>query len=175
MTAPVRKSARARLKAVHGRPGFMIRRAHQIALSVFADTLAPLEVTSTQFGVLIILGCMPGIDQITLARLLGLDRSTAAMVVDLLVNRALVARTVHGTDRRKRELLLTKAGKKVVERGEPLAKRARDVLLEPFEADERREFMRLLEKFTRHFNDRVRVRVEQPDTKARRTKKQSPP
>ena len=175
MTVPVSKSARARLKSVHGRPGFMIRRAHQIALSVFADTLAPLEVTSTQFGVLIILGCIPGIDQITLARLLGLDRSTTAMVVDLLEKRKLVARTVHGADRRKRELLLTAAGRKVVERGEPLAKRARDVLLEPFEVHERREFMRLLDKFTRHFNDRVRVRVEQPEATARRTKRPAPP
>lgn len=174
MTAPASKSARARLKSVHGRPGFMIRRAHQIALSVFADTLAPLEVTSTQFGVLIILGCMPGIDQITLARLLGLDRSTTAMVVDLLEKRKLVARTVHGEDRRKRELLLTDAGKTVVRRGEPLARRAREVLLEPFDADERREFMRLLDKFTRHFNDRVRVPVGQPDTNARRARKPAP-
>jgi hypothetical protein len=45
----------ASLRDLYRRPGFMIRRAHQIAVSVFLEETAELGVTSTQYGILHVL------------------------------------------------------------------------------------------------------------------------
>ena len=69
-------TAPERLADLYGRPGFMIRRAHQITISVFQAHAGELGLTNTQFGVLYILKRYPSIDQVTLAKLLRLDRPT---------------------------------------------------------------------------------------------------
>ena len=59
----------------------MIRRAHQIAVSLFLEETGELGITNRQYGILLVLKHQPGIDQITVAKLLGLDRSTTGMVL----------------------------------------------------------------------------------------------
>ena len=69
------------LAVLYKRPGFLLRRAHQIAVSIFLSATAAEGVTTTsQFGLMLILRARPGIDQISLAKLLGLDRSRAGWV-----------------------------------------------------------------------------------------------
>jgi MarR family transcriptional regulator, lower aerobic nicotinate degradation pathway regulator len=72
------------LDELYRRPGFMIRRAHQIAVSLFLDETGELGITNRQYGILFALKQKPGIDQISVARLLGLDRSTTGMVIKKL-------------------------------------------------------------------------------------------
>src|SRR6187402_1590553 len=103
-------TASERLADLYGRPGFMIRRAHQITISVVQAHAGELGLTNTQFGVLYILKRYPSIDQVTLAKLLRLDRSTTGTVVATLESRGLVARDVGETDRRRRVLALTAEG-----------------------------------------------------------------
>ena len=43
------------IDTLYRRPGFMIRRAHQISQSVFTEECARLDITATQFGVLSVL------------------------------------------------------------------------------------------------------------------------
>ena len=69
----------------------MIRRAHQIGVAIFLEEARESRITPTQYGVLVILGHRPGIDQNTLARLLGLDRSTTGLVVRKLAERRVLA------------------------------------------------------------------------------------
>jgi len=40
------------LDALYHRPGFMLRRAHQIAVSLFLEETGDLRITTTQFGIL---------------------------------------------------------------------------------------------------------------------------
>jgi hypothetical protein len=68
------------LDALYRRPGFMLRRAHQIAVSLFLEETGELNITTTQFGILHLLKHSPGLDQITVAKLLGLDRSTTRVI-----------------------------------------------------------------------------------------------
>ena len=98
------------LRGLEDRPGFLIRRAHQISQSLFVEECAGLNITATQFGVLWVLGQGVQFDQIGIARLLGFDRSTTAMVVKLLEDRKLVLRSPDTNDRRRYLLRLTKAG-----------------------------------------------------------------
>jgi DNA-binding MarR family transcriptional regulator len=165
------------LTQLYGRPGFMLRRAHQIAVSVFLEQTSDLRITTTQYGILFLLCHQPGIDQITVAKLLGLDRSTTAMVVKKLETDGLVGRSVGAGDRRRRALELTTAGAAMLKRLKAPASRARERLLSVLAPSERATFLRLLDKFTQAFNESARVPLlmrrpgpEQPRKPARKNK-----
>ena len=145
------------LRGLEDRPGFLIRRAHQISQSLFVEECAGLNITATQFGVLWVLGQGVQLDQIGIARLLGFDRSTTAMVVKLLQDRKLVLRSPDTNDRRRYLLRLTKAGEDLRLRAVPLVDRVRARLESAFTTVEAKTFSRLLDKFTRSHND-LRVR-----------------
>src|SRR2546423_14216810 len=98
------------LDQLYRRPGFMIRRAHQIPVSLFLEETGGLGITNRQYGIMLVLKAEPGIDQITVAKLLGLDRSSTGMVLSKLEDAGFVGRIVGAHDRRKRSLKLTPAG-----------------------------------------------------------------
>ena len=145
------------LEELYGRPGFMIRRAHQIAVSLVLEETGELRVTTTQYGILHLLRHRPDLDQISVAKLLGLDRSTTGMVLKKLEGAGLVGRTVGARDRRRRTLRLTRAGEKMLERLVEPARRVRTRQLAAFEPHERVLFLQLLDKFTRSLNQSTRV------------------
>ncbi|MGI4954961.1 MAG: MarR family winged helix-turn-helix transcriptional regulator [Janthinobacterium lividum] len=151
------------LLALYGRPGFMIRRAHQIATSLFVEAAGPLGATTTQYGVLTVLRCQPGIDQITLARRLGLDRSTAGSVLRTLEATGLVTR-VTGPDRRRRTLQLTAAGDARLAALQSAAALALERLLAPLTASEAETLRRLLDKLTGAHNSTARVPLAGPES-----------
>src|SRR5215468_11570038 len=113
------------LEQLYRRPGFMIRRVHQIAVALFIEETGKLGVTNRQYGILLVLRHRPGIDQITVANLLGLDRSTTGMVLKKLEEDGLVVRSVGVDDRRRHSLQLTKAGQALLRQLTEPAKRAR--------------------------------------------------
>ena len=80
----------------------LLRRAHQIADATFRDECAEFNLTPTQYGVLMAAASHPGLKQIEVAKLLGIDRSTTAMVVDRLVRRGFMERGIDARDRRGR-------------------------------------------------------------------------
>ena len=145
------------LDQLYRRPGFMIRRAHQISVSLFLEETGALGITNRQYGIMLVLKAEPGIDQITVAKLLGLDRSTTGMVLTKLEDAGLVGRVVGAHDRRKRSLKLTPAGERMLQRLTEPARRAQERVLSAFSPRERETFLDLLDKFARTFNDTTRV------------------
>src|SRR5271170_3933747 len=105
------KSHKDPLQELYRRPGFMIRRMHQISVSIFIEETGQLKVTNRQWGILLLLMHRPGIDQISVANLLGLDRSTTGMVLKKLEKDGLVVRSIGVRDRRRHSLQLTQSGK----------------------------------------------------------------
>src|SRR6266566_26977 len=148
------------LEELYQRPGFLIRRAQQIAVSLFLEETGELGITNTQYGILMVLKDRPGIDQISLAKLLGLDRSTTGMVLGKLEKAGLVGRCIEKHDRRRRNLALTRGGENMLERLAEPARRAQMQVLSPFTAEEQRTFLQLLEKFVGKFNGSTRVPIE---------------
>jgi DNA-binding MarR family transcriptional regulator len=136
----------SKLQDLYRRPGFMIRRCHQIAAAIFADECREFDLTTTQYGILYVLSRYSGSDQISLARLLGLDRSTTGMVVGRLEERQLLRRAIDPTDKRKRLLELTPAGEKLLTRVQPVVRRAQEQLFAPFSSEEREMLVRLLDR-----------------------------
>jgi DNA-binding MarR family transcriptional regulator len=156
---------------LYRRPGFMLRRAHQIAVSMFMEETGELRITTTQFGILHLLKHDPGLDQISVAKLLGLDRSTTGMVLKTLEGAGLIGRSVGATDRRKRSLALTPAGEAMLVRLKQPARRVIARQLSAFTPHERKLFLRMLDKFTRTFNESTRVPLEAHRAKANAAKK----
>jgi MarR family transcriptional regulator, temperature-dependent positive regulator of motility len=141
---------------VYDQPGHLIRRAQQIAVSMFYSTLG-FEVTPVQYGVLRILQDYPGIDQVTLARLCALDTSTAANLAVRLEQRGFVKRVVPTRSKRFRLLRLTPRGsallKKLLPSGRLLSRR----LLQALDKKEQKTFLRLLKKFVHLNNEESRA------------------
>jgi DNA-binding MarR family transcriptional regulator len=148
------------IEELYRRPGFMIRRAHQIAVALFLEETGDLGITTTQYGILFLLRHRAGIDQISVAKLLGLDRSTTGMVLTKLEQAGFVGRRIGANDRRRRSLQLTRAGERMLERLEEPARRARGRMLSALEPPERDMFLAMLGKVTRMFNDSTRVPLE---------------
>lgn len=124
---------------------------------MFAESCAGVDITPTQYGILTVIKHSEGIDQISAARLLGLDRSTTMLVVRLLETRGLIVKTPGSIDKRKNSLRLTAAGQALWEQCNDLLNGLKDTLLEPFSPDEREAFTYLLNKFNTVFNSRART------------------
>jgi DNA-binding MarR family transcriptional regulator len=148
------------LEELYRRPGFMIRRVHQIAVSLFIEETGKLGVTNRQYGILFVLKHRPGIDQISAANLLGLDRSTTGMVLRKLEEDGLVVRSIGTHDRRRHSLRLTRSGERLLSQLVEPARRAQARVLSAFTPREQTLFVQLLHKFTREFNESTRVPLD---------------
>ena len=136
---------------VYDEPGHLIRRAQQIAVSLFHSTMHN-GVTPIQYCVLRVLQDHPGIDQVTLARLSALDTSTAADLAVRLEERGLVRRVMPMKSKRYRLLQLTPEGTALVKRLLPSAYVLSRRMLRALNKKEQRLFLRLLKKFV-HLNN----------------------
>jgi DNA-binding MarR family transcriptional regulator len=132
---------------IYGHPGHLIRRAQQIAVSIFSDRCRAHGATSIQYGILYTVGEHPGIDQISVANLVALDRSNTGEVVGRLEERGLLRRASGNTDRRTKRLYLTPKGAALLDAMTPDVERAQEQMLAPFSEDERETLMSLLGKF----------------------------
>ncbi len=145
--------------ALYKRPGFLLRRAHQISVSLFMEESAEFNITTTQYGVLVILRCCENLDQIGLSKKVGLDRSTTGLVVKRLESEGLVVRVEDRADRRRKVIVLTGKGERKLENLRKAASTARDRSLSAFSPEEGAEFLRLLEKFVAQFNGVTRAPI----------------
>ena len=82
------------------RPGYLVRRLHQIHYALFFEECAAFDITPVQYGLLTTLAQNPDMDQNSLGRELGIDRTNVADVLNRLAKRGLVARERSRTDRR---------------------------------------------------------------------------
>lgn len=147
------------LDALYKRPGFLLRRAHQISVSLFMDQAAEQGVTTTQYGVLVILRAFEGLDQIGLSKKVGLDRSTTGLVIKRLETDNLVVRVEDPLDRRRKIIVLTAKGERKLESLRPAAARSQEIALSVFTPDEASQLLDLLEKFVTNFNGVTRAPI----------------
>lgn len=142
---------------IYDRPGFLLRRCHQISVSIFRESCADLDLTPAQFGVLYAVEQNPGVEQIGVAKMLGLDRSTTANVVDRLISRDLVRRDGHASDRRRCSLTIARKGGETLARARVIAADAQARLLEPLPPADRARLLALLHQLMDAHADGSRV------------------
>jgi len=140
-------------------PGHLIRRLHQISVSIFSDSVAEagFDITSVQFAALSVLMDYPGIDQVTLAGMIAYDRVTIGGVIDRLEQKGYLTRTVSPRDRRARELNITDEGLAVQRAVLPIVREAQQVMLAGLGEEERAAFMSMLRKLTEAGNEKSRA------------------
>jgi DNA-binding MarR family transcriptional regulator len=134
------------------KPGFLIRRLQQIQVAVFLSECAGIDITPVQWGILTIVAEYPGVGHIEISEELGLDRSNVANVVNRLVSRGMLKQKLSPTDRRKKDIILTKAGRKLIEQVESRALRAQRKILTPLSQGEVDVFVDLLTRLVRENN-----------------------
>lgn len=133
-------------------PGHYIRRLQQIAVGIFMDETADVNVTPVQFALLFAASQQAGLDQRTLAGRIGLDTSTIGAVVDRLESRELIERKVSPDDKRVRLLSVTPAGKKLLQGVMPAMLRAQDRMLAPLPKADRSKFMAMVKRIVEENN-----------------------
>ncbi|MDJ0921716.1 MAG: MarR family winged helix-turn-helix transcriptional regulator [Henriciella sp.] len=154
-------------RALYSRPGFLIRRAHQISMAQFLGETAEFDITPSQFGALFVIEKVPGIDQIGLAQLVGFDRSTAALVSSKLETKGLIKSQMSEEDRRRKVLALTAEGKKMLKKLAEPTRRAQEEVLSAFTEKEATTFLRLLNKYVSANNETTRTPIRPKRTQKR--------
>ena len=89
------------------RPGHLIRRLHQIHVALFLEECSEYNLTPVQFGVLTVLANGRARDQVTIAKMIGVDRNTVADVIRRLVRRQLLDRYDNPGDKRTKFTKIT--------------------------------------------------------------------
>ena len=102
------------------------------------------DMTKTQWAGLRAIAATPGRDQRTIGAGTGVDKATLTPLVARLAQRASISYDADPADRRRRLLVLTPAGREVVERMAPLVAAVDAATLAPLAEHERARLRELL-------------------------------
>jgi DNA-binding MarR family transcriptional regulator len=126
--------------------GFVLRRAHQRHVAIFAACMDELGLTPTQFSALRKIDDEGTVSQGRLGRLTSMDPANILGVVQRLIQRGLVSRRPDPRDARSTLLTLTEAGQEILAAGIRRAAEATDRTLRPLPAAKRKALLQLLLK-----------------------------
>lgn len=128
------------------RPGYLIRRLHQLHVALFQEACAGFDMTPLQYSLLSALAVRGAADQTSLAADIALDRTTTTGALKRLEARKLVERPVSGDDRRARVCKLTPAGAAMLDRIESAARDAHRKTLDPLGKAEQLQFVTMMQR-----------------------------
>jgi DNA-binding MarR family transcriptional regulator len=124
--------------------GFVLRKAHQRHVAIFAAKIA--DLTPPQFAALAKLADVGETSQNQLGSLIAMDAATVKGVIDRLKARGLVELTRHDVDKRRLMVSLTAEGRAMVERLVPLAEEISAATLSQLSPKDAATLLRLLAK-----------------------------
>jgi DNA-binding MarR family transcriptional regulator len=136
--------AKERAVGLFTRPGFLVRRLHQIYVSIYLKECEAFGTTPVQSSVMQVLLVQPGLDQAALAAEIGVDRTTTSNVLSRLEKRGLVYREADPKDRRLRRVFLTPTGEAMLGEMQDALDRAHARLIAPLKPEEKEAFVRHL-------------------------------
>ena len=145
------------LSDMYQRPGFLLRRAHQISAAVFESACTEVGLTQAQYGVLTVLHSAPDIDQSRLARGLAFDKVTVLRVLRGLEERGLITRVVSAENRRQMAVRLTIQGQRLLKKTEQPVRLAYQQLMAPLSQKESQQLIDLLQRLTNELQDEARA------------------
>jgi MarR family transcriptional regulator, lower aerobic nicotinate degradation pathway regulator len=137
------------------RPGFLIRRLHQIHVALFSEHCAQFDITPVQYSLLSALSSRGRADQTSLAADILLDRTTTTGALSRLEARGLVERVTSRRDRRARECRLTPFGAETLARMEAAARQAHHDTISALSPADRRTLLDLMNQLVAAHGDRA--------------------
>jgi len=120
---------------------------------MFVESCSRFGVTPVQYSILSVVRESPGLDQARLAYEIGIDRSNAADVIGRLQKAGLIELRRGTADRRTKTTHLTRKGKLLLQRLDPVALGAHEALLESLPLRQRQLFIRLLQQLVADKNE----------------------
>ena len=126
--------------------GFILRKAHQRHVAIFASHIA--DLTPPQFAALAKLRDMGETSQNQLGMLIAMDAATVKGVIDRLAARGLVQLSKHEVDKRRLQVRLTDEGRRVVDELVPLAQKITEGTLGPLTEKDAATLVGLLAKIS---------------------------
>lgn len=148
------------LAQLYSRPGFLLRRAHQISVAIFEDCCKSLNLSPSQYAVLAVLQEYPSANQNQLARALGMSKVTISQTVKILEERILIRREADVDDKRLKALQLTDAGRQLLRLSEPCTEESFQRLMQPLNVVERETFLKLLKRVALELESQAKVPFE---------------
>jgi len=130
--------------ALEGPAPYLVRRLQQIVTGIFAEEMVAFDITAPQYAALSVIVSTPNLDQNATAFLAGVERTTIVGVINRLVRKGLVRRTLSKSDKRVRLLQPTRAGVMFVKRVRENIDRIGARLLAPLPDGERDAFCETL-------------------------------
>jgi DNA-binding MarR family transcriptional regulator len=103
--------------------------------------MADINVTTTQYTVLVAAAERDGLSQQDIINATGIDRSTVSQVVQLLTKKGLLKRRRTRHDARAYSVSLTDAGCKVLDASQPIIERIEEALIEALPAARAKTFV----------------------------------
>lgn len=156
---PEKQNQRETYANLWARPGYLVRRLHQIHLGLFADECAAFDITPIQFGLLTVLRDGQVLDQVSLSTKVGIDRTSGADVIKRLQRRGLVERFASSQDRRAMLVRITAEGRHLLSEMQPAMQSAQARLIAPLSEHEQLLFTELMQKVVRANNSASRAPV----------------
>jgi DNA-binding MarR family transcriptional regulator len=128
------------------RPGFLLRKAHQVAVAVFADEVGGLGLTPPQHNALSAIASDPGLTQSALGAMVGYDRATVGALMAGMETKKLIVRRHSAEDKRVWTLHLTARGERLLRAVAANMERINERIVAPLKPAERKTFIRLLSR-----------------------------
>lgn len=141
------RSVRTELRAARGRspllgrPGFLIRRLHQLHCALFLEETRGCDITPVQYSLLTALAVRGELEQNTLALEIGMERSSVAEVVPRMQRRGLLTRRRSTEDGRVKLISLTRKGAVLLKRMEAAVQRAHERTIDQLRVADRDWFL----------------------------------
>jgi MarR family transcriptional regulator, lower aerobic nicotinate degradation pathway regulator len=148
---PVQKSSNS--WPLGQRPGFLIRRLHQIHVALFQKRCAAFDVTPLQYSLLSALARRGTADQTTLAADVVLDRTTTTGALKRLQSRKFIERSIHHRDRRAQICRLTNAGAALLRQMEASARAAHRETVADLSKAEQKRFIAMMQRIVAASSD----------------------
>ena len=145
------------------RPGFLIRRLHQIHTALFQSETESFGITPVQYSVMTTLADGQSRDQKTVAFEVGLERSSVADVILRLETRGLVRRVSSRMDRRVKIVRLTPKGQRLVKKMQPAVEQAHARTIEALPEPSRDAFLKSLAELVHANNAQATVPFMMPE------------
>ncbi|MCC6609493.1 MAG: MarR family transcriptional regulator [Burkholderiales bacterium] len=148
-----------RMLPLADRPGFLIRRLHQIHVAMFTEACAPFGITPVQYSVMTALEREGELDQASLGAEVGIDRANATDVIRRLERRGVLSRRAGKPDSRMKMCSLTPAGQRLAARMRSAVERAHRRTVAALPPRERAAFLASLVRLVEANNERGRTRL----------------
>jgi MarR family transcriptional regulator, lower aerobic nicotinate degradation pathway regulator len=141
-----RRTKAERAWPLEERPGYLIRRLHQIHVALFQEKCAAFEITPLQYSLLTALAKRGTADQTTLAADIALDRTTATGALKRLQSRRFVDRATARHDRRSQACRLTRTGAALLRKMEKSARLAHLETVADLSKADQKHFIAMMQK-----------------------------